>query len=510
MVQEESYTSKASALDLDFIPTRKQDVNVKPLFSGNRTNRGIYKTTSGIINADVNAALNILRKEYGGAAMPAVRGVVFKAVSYYPEQARHTIPEEKILRSRTPHSRLTQIPIENHRLSVGSSCNIHLFLSLITDNYNSCINQQKNINEVIMTYTTSQHTLLERDFLSLDLFEQNEYFKLLLKGLIDATSIDHNEAETYYLIGKARLALNAETVITGSHEPQKGLHYAIHIEGGLVKDVFSKNNAGNGATFSVFDYDVSDINEEEISLIKRDDGTISQAFIEHKEVTHTSGEYLNDVYNTSPSFQYLPLILADFDIVDWRILHRMDVPAEHECVYRCVIEQSKTTNQVYFKLYPKVLDSLNSSITLNGLSGVIDVQNGMPTISIGLEENENFISIQSDIHKGLYVSTENNIYPVQVSRESSGNRDNTSSYYYCGGDPSWLGQARAEKAEIVFQRYDFPHDMPMAESSGWEIDGDQWKKTCFFDNPSAGDSIKGYLSLTFAPNSIHLTDVTGF
>ena len=87
-VREESYTSKASALDLDFIPTRNQDENVKPLFSGKRTNRGLYKSTSGIINADVNAALNILRKEYGDAAMPAVRGVVFTPVSYYPAHVR--------------------------------------------------------------------------------------------------------------------------------------------------------------------------------------------------------------------------------------------------------------------------------------------------------------------------------------------------------------------------------------------------------------------------------------
>ena len=59
--QEESYTSKASFFDGDDIPTIGD--NVKISFSGNRVKRGQYKTNSGnTLNADVNAALNILKK----------------------------------------------------------------------------------------------------------------------------------------------------------------------------------------------------------------------------------------------------------------------------------------------------------------------------------------------------------------------------------------------------------------------------------------------------------------
>lgn len=59
--QEESYTSKASFWDKDFIP-KFGDLGVSN-FSGRRIKRGLYKTNSGkILNADVNGALNILRK----------------------------------------------------------------------------------------------------------------------------------------------------------------------------------------------------------------------------------------------------------------------------------------------------------------------------------------------------------------------------------------------------------------------------------------------------------------
>jgi putative transposase len=61
--QEESYTSKASFWDKDDIPVYNADNPKEYLFSGSRIYRGIYKTASGkTLNADVNGALNIMRK----------------------------------------------------------------------------------------------------------------------------------------------------------------------------------------------------------------------------------------------------------------------------------------------------------------------------------------------------------------------------------------------------------------------------------------------------------------
>ena len=62
--QEESYTSKASFWDRDEIPVYKDNKEEETTqFSGKRVRRGLYETADGRkINADVNAALNILRK----------------------------------------------------------------------------------------------------------------------------------------------------------------------------------------------------------------------------------------------------------------------------------------------------------------------------------------------------------------------------------------------------------------------------------------------------------------
>jgi len=62
ILTEESYTSKASFLDLDPIPTYGK-VKGEPVFSGRRVKRGLYKASNKRkINADVNGSYNIMRK----------------------------------------------------------------------------------------------------------------------------------------------------------------------------------------------------------------------------------------------------------------------------------------------------------------------------------------------------------------------------------------------------------------------------------------------------------------
>lgn len=84
VMQEESYTSKCSFFDNDFIPTYGQNNQTsKP--SGKRIKRGLYKTSNGLIlNADINGSLNILRKYLNVGCdeiiSPTSRGLVVNPV----------------------------------------------------------------------------------------------------------------------------------------------------------------------------------------------------------------------------------------------------------------------------------------------------------------------------------------------------------------------------------------------------------------------------------------------
>jgi len=73
IIQEESYTSKASFLDLDDIPIYGKSHSI--IFSGKRIKRGLYKTNKGIlINSDVNGSYNIMRKAIPNAFADGTEG----------------------------------------------------------------------------------------------------------------------------------------------------------------------------------------------------------------------------------------------------------------------------------------------------------------------------------------------------------------------------------------------------------------------------------------------------
>lgn len=60
--QEESYTSRASSIDGDPIPTYGKEKEA-PVFSGKRVKRGLYRSKEKLLlNADINGSVNILRK----------------------------------------------------------------------------------------------------------------------------------------------------------------------------------------------------------------------------------------------------------------------------------------------------------------------------------------------------------------------------------------------------------------------------------------------------------------
>jgi putative transposase len=77
IIDEESFTSKASFLNLDFIPTYKKGDNTKHEFSGYRESRGNYKIkgTDKRINADVNGSYNILRKAIPNVFTDGIEGL---------------------------------------------------------------------------------------------------------------------------------------------------------------------------------------------------------------------------------------------------------------------------------------------------------------------------------------------------------------------------------------------------------------------------------------------------
>lgn len=87
IVNEESYTSKASFLDLDSIPSYQKEI--KHSFTGKRIKRGLYKSSSGrLINADLNGSYNILRKAIPNAFAEGIEGLAVIPFRFTPGKVR--------------------------------------------------------------------------------------------------------------------------------------------------------------------------------------------------------------------------------------------------------------------------------------------------------------------------------------------------------------------------------------------------------------------------------------
>jgi putative transposase len=85
LVSEESYTSVASFLDQDTIPTYGKADSKEVKFSGRRIRTKLYRAGNGLlIHADVNGSLNILRKVVPTAFSLGIEGVVVRPVGVIP------------------------------------------------------------------------------------------------------------------------------------------------------------------------------------------------------------------------------------------------------------------------------------------------------------------------------------------------------------------------------------------------------------------------------------------
>ena len=89
---DEACTSKCSSLDLELIQKHAQ-------YIGKRIKRGLYRGSNYLINADVNGALNILRKVVGDGF---IRGLSDRGCWFQPVRIRdifQTSHEQVLLKS---------------------------------------------------------------------------------------------------------------------------------------------------------------------------------------------------------------------------------------------------------------------------------------------------------------------------------------------------------------------------------------------------------------------------
>lgn len=198
------------------------------------------------------------------------------------------------------------------------------------------------------------------------------------------------------------------------------------------------------------------------------------------------------------------IVIADFEIQDWHLTEVGEGwtgPKEHRDTYRFVIEQSPNTRQIFFRVYPKVLDGLADDLDRNGLSGRIEIRDGKPGISLGTSEWDSPVHIDSDIFTGLYIHCDPGSEPAIKMFNSFDLGAEFESYYYPCNNSEWLIGVRSEIANKYFERHAFG-EITVIDDFGWEAEDTYWSKLFNFENPQGGGSVEGCYKLVFAQDSI--------
>lgn len=195
-------------------------------------------------------------------------------------------------------------------------------------------------------------------------------------------------------------------------------------------------------------------------------------------------------------------LLSDREVRDWHLSEMSESewngPQSHRDTYRLKVEQTGNSGQLFFSLYPASLDRLEDA-PFNGLSGCIEIRNGRPAISLGLQPDDHPLHVESDIHTGLFVHNDDNCHPVHSDFSSFDHGAKFSGFYYDCAEKNWLADTRRQIAEVRIA--DALYNTDVEERGSWEVHGDQWSQIVFCVDSEGGSSVSKLYRLDFHPDS---------
>jgi len=187
-------------------------------------------------------------------------------------------------------------------------------------------------------------------------------------------------------------------------------------------------------------------------------------------------------------------------IKDWRISEVENVEHSDADEYELIIEQSHS-GAIFINLYPRSVDiPENNEFCPQGLACIIEIRSGKPAISLGINENDLPLHFESDVHKGLYLHSDDLIDTRSTQFHSKSHGMAFDATYFPIGEDNWLEGTRFAIAEHAFAIHDFD-GLVVSNSEGWVITGDFYKKTVCFDNPDGDTPLTGYFEIQFHPLS---------
>ncbi|OEE34979.1 hypothetical protein A1QO_06230 [Vibrio genomosp. F10 str. ZF-129] len=194
--------------------------------------------------------------------------------------------------------------------------------------------------------------------------------------------------------------------------------------------------------------------------------------------------------------------LVDCPIQDYRLTDTLPLPKTATGIYNLVVEQDKNTNTIYFNIKDQNLVP-HSDLIQSGLSGMIEIRDGLPALSVGFHPDENVFHVLSDTNCEIAVVPEGglnkpNWLPVEFSEVKH------MGLIFNDPNDDDLMESRTTLANELFGAFNFGPQLEVTEQDIWEINEQSWSKvfTLSFDEPDR--ILRGKFHLEFFGNTTHI------
>lgn len=195
--------------------------------------------------------------------------------------------------------------------------------------------------------------------------------------------------------------------------------------------------------------------------------------------------------------------LLNTTIQDWRIIEQCstdDLPPEHLGSYSLVIEKINETNQIFLSVHDSKFNESTCNVPKFGLSTLIEIRNGLPTISVGISPDANIIDIVSNTSGKLaVVPTYSKDRPRWSNINfSEGGEIESSMFGICfeNYDFGLLTEARGYIANDTFEQFDLDGFL-VEDEQAWEVNDAKWTKAFSGRKDEGSDEI---IEMTFFIN----------
>ncbi len=207
------------------------------------------------------------------------------------------------------------------------------------------------------------------------------------------------------------------------------------------------------------------------------------------------------------------ITLLSSQIKDWRLGEDKtinDLKPEQRKQYSIELKQRPDTCQLEFMITNSCLLNPNlSGVTPLGMSGVIEIRDGYPAISLGINSDENILHVVSDGYSKLSVIPELNDdqlfwEPIQITEQ----KHNGLSLDVGDSYSEELNDSQRLVAQHELEHYDFK-PLVVKDLGNWECNDNVWTIPVYLesDDEEMESSDKINFTVTFFDNSSNIKSI---